>query len=82
MRRMKDILFGETLPTEVKNPFNCDCIESIHMHANKNMFGGGFRFTGSVEFKNDNTEGTQKFKADNLGELYVKIQNFCMTLEK
>lgn len=79
---MKDILFGETLPTEVKNPFNCDYIEGIHMHANKQLIGGGFRFTGSVKFENGNTEGTQNFEADNLGELYVKIQNFCMTLEK
>lgn len=79
---MKDILFGETLPMEVNNPFNCDCIESIHLHANRKMFGGGFRFSGNVNFENGNTEGTQNFEADNLGELYVKIQNFCMTLEK
>ena len=75
-------LFGESLPTLVKDPFKGECINAIHMHAHKSILNGGFNFTGHVEFKNGNTEGTQNFKADNLGELYVKIQNFCMTLKK
>lgn len=74
-------LFGDTLPTLVKDPFKGDYIEGIHMHANKQLIGGGFRFSGSVEFKNGNTGGEQKFKANSLGELYTDIMNFCLSLE-
>lgn len=74
-------LFGDTLPTLVKDPFKGGCIKAIHMHVLKNSFGEGFDISGSVEFKNDNTEGTQRFKANTLGELYTKIQNFCLSLE-
>lgn len=73
-------LFGEALPTPVRDPFKKECIKAIHLHVNENLFSGGFRITGSVEFKNDNTEGKQNFEADSLGELYIKIQNFCLTL--
>lgn len=74
-------LFGNTLPTLVKDPFKGECINAIHMHVTKQIIGNGYRISGSVEFKNGNTEGTQNFRANSLGELYTQIQNFCLSLE-
>ena len=68
------------LPAEVKNPFSMEYIEDIHMHCAKKWFGEGYNIYGSVVFKNGDTEGTQEFKAESLGELFVKIHNFCERL--
>ena len=75
-------LFGKTTPSVVKTPFLSKHIREISMHAAKNRFfeDADFEFFGYVEFKNGQTEGTQRFRANNLGELYEKIANFCMTL--
>ena len=74
-------LFGKTQPSVVKNPFGAKCIETINMRCYRHLFGYGFEFRGYVEFKNGETEGTQKFTASNLGELYTKIAEFCKSLE-
>ena len=68
------------LPAEVKNPFSMEYIEDIHMHCTKKWFGDGFNIWGTVVFKNGDTQGTQEFKAESLGELFVKIHNFCERL--
>ena len=68
------------LPTEIKNPFSMEYIEEIHLHCTKNWIGDGFSITGNVVFKNSNTTGRQEFKANSLGELFVKIHNFCERL--
>lgn len=74
-------LFGKTIPSVVKDPFDSKCIESISMRCDKDIFIGKFDFYGYVQFKNDKTEGKQRFTAGNLGELYVKIAEFCKSLE-
>ena len=71
---------GNQLPAEVKNPFSMEYIEDIHLHCTKKWFGVGFNIWGTVVFKNGETQGTQEFKAESLGELFVKIHNFCERL--
>ena len=71
---------GNQLPVEVKNPFSMEYIEDIHLHCTKKWFGDGFNIWGTVVFKNGDTHGTQEFKAESLGELFVKIHNFCERL--
>ena len=79
MENIKQI-FGNT-PTIVKMPFKGECIESIHIHANRSWSNPNkFIITGSVKFKNGNTTGTQEFEARNLSELFMEIQKFCSTL--
>lgn len=53
------------------------------MSAQRNPFtvDGEFNIYGSVEFKNGNTEGKQRFRANSLGELFEKIAKFCMSLQ-
>jgi hypothetical protein len=75
-------LFGKSMPSVIKDPFYGEHISAIHMHANKSVFSGLFTFTASVEFRNGDTEGRQEFRADNLGGLYQKVVDFCMSLEK
>jgi len=73
-------LFGKTVPSVVKDPFDSKCIKTISMICDKDIFTEKFDFYGYVEFKNDNTEGKQRFTAGNLGELYMKIAEFCESL--
>ena len=68
------------LPAEVKNPFSMEHIEEIHLHCTKKWFSDGFNIWGKVQFKNGDTTGEQEFKAESLGELFVKIHNFCERL--
>ena len=71
---------GNQLPAEVKNPFSMEYIEEIHLHCTKKWLEDGFHIWGNVKFNNGNTEGTQKFEAESLGELFVKIHSFCERL--
>lgn len=74
-------LFGKTIPSAINNPFNATCIETISLRGFRKLIDGEFIFKGYVEFKNDRTEGKQNFTASNLGELYIKIAEFCKSLE-
>jgi len=76
-------LFGDTMPSSIKYPFSYENIKGISMSAQRNPFtvDGEFNIYGSVEFKNGNTEGKQRFRANSLGELFEKIAKFCMSLQ-
>ena len=77
------LLFDNNKPQQIINtPFKLDCINEISMFAYKPLFGNGeeFKVRGAVKFKNGNTRGEQEFTADNLTELFIKIQRFCETL--
>lgn len=74
-------LFGNTSAISVINdPFYSKNIESITLRTYKKWFGEGFTTSGTVEFKNGNTEGKQQFEASNLSELFMKIYEFCQSL--
>ena len=75
-------LFGNTKLSIVEDPFNADCINSIVLRCQRSWFNKDeFEFKGHVDFEKNNTEGTQRFTASNLGELYTKIAEFCKSLE-
>ncbi len=74
-------LFGKTIPSVINNPFDTTYIETISLRCDRSIINGRFMFNGYVEFKNGKTEGKQRFTASNLGELYVRIAEFCKTLE-
>jgi len=40
------------------NPFDCDKVAAIHIH-----YYPSSKWMGSIEFKNNMTEGTQKFES-------------------
>ena len=69
------------LPSEINNPFSMENIIGISMYCDKKWFGEeGFDIWGTVKFKKGDTTGEQKIKANSLGELYVKVFNFCQEL--
>lgn len=75
-------LFGKTNLSIVEDPFNAECIDSIILRCDRNLFDREkLEFRGRVDFEKNNTEGTQRFTANNLGELYEKIAEFCKSLE-
>ena len=74
-------LFGDTMPSIIENPFCKECIDEIFMRASRELFNKEkFNFRGTVNFKRGNTTGSQKFEADSIDDLYIKIANFCKTL--
>ena len=81
-----DIIFKNNQEKEqvsvITDPFKKKCLKDISMFAHLNTYDGTARITGSVDFKNGDTEGTQNFRASSLGELLMKIHAFCMNLEE
>ena len=60
----------------IKDPFNLNCIEGITLRAYKD-FSGKVICYGLVQFKNENTSGEQRFEAQTLSEVYIKVHEFC-----
>lgn len=73
-------LFGE-LPAIIKDPFHSKNIYHINMSAFYSEYFDEWRIDGLVKFRNDDTEGTQKFTAKTMGELYLKIQEFINSMK-
>ena len=75
-------LFGKTTLSVVEDPFNAECIDSIVLRCDRKLLNKDeFEFRGHVDFEKNNTDGTQRFTANNLGELYTKIAEFCKSLQ-
>lgn len=72
-------LLGE-LPASIKDPFKPNNIYYIELKAFRSS-RGKWLIDGQVDFKNENTEGTQRFTANTMGELYLKIQEFINSME-
>lgn len=74
--------FGkEKMPSVINAPFKKTSIEAVHVFLTKNIFTKEFQCTGSVEFKNGNTQGKQTFKAQTFDEVVLQIKAFFETLE-
>ena len=80
MDLLKKYLHREQCKTKVSpavNPFIKKGIESIHMHIYPDHRD---RISGSINFKNGNTEGTQKFSNDSLDGLIRSMSDFVEEL--
>jgi len=73
-----DKILGE-LPSEFNNPFRSKYVNKINISMNTVL--GELCFYGSVYFRNGNTEGSQHFDGNNLVEVFIKVRNFCLSLE-
>lgn len=77
----KDII-GNDGVNIINNPFLPNYIESIEIRALRNLFDPNeMHFTGRVDFTNGNTEGSQKFKGENLADVFNQIMTFCINLK-
>jgi hypothetical protein len=72
--------FGKEKLSIVKDPFNKSSIEYISVVFRKKLFGGEWEAHGSVEFKNGQTEGIQKFKAESFDEVVLQMKEFINNL--
>ena len=73
---MLDIKKAHEALSELKDPFSSDCVIKLSTYCSKSIFDGRWSYNGTIGFKNGNTEGEQKFKADSLAELLKKMEAF------
>lgn len=66
----------ESLPSDLNNPFNKRNIESVYVSFRRGILSGNWNAYGSVEFKNGNTSGEQKFEGATFDEVVIKIKAF------
>lgn len=60
----------------VKDPFNKYMVTSVWIHHMSTSPG----WSGSIEFKNGDTEGKQKFNEKEFNDLVLKMRHFIDTL--
>lgn len=65
---------------DYQNPFTKEGIDGISMNIFRSAYTGKILCYGLVKFKSGNTEGQQKFDAEDFPELYNKIQSFLNSL--
>lgn len=63
----------------LKDPFAAKNVSDISMFYS-NYFGDGWRWSGTVKFKNGNTLGEQKFKHENFDVIVKQINDFIESL--
>ncbi len=79
--------FGkEKLPSIIKDPFQKTKITRIYVSFDAPMWVNDKEWSanGNVEFKNDDTNGSQKFKAtgdDAFDQVTLQIRAFLLTLK-
>jgi hypothetical protein len=56
-------------------------VTRIYVSFYKNIFGGNFSASGSVEFQNGNTKGEQNFTGETFDEVVLKIKAMLENLD-
>lgn len=75
-------VFGTNLPSIINNPFEVKHLKYINIMMSPKLFNEGFDFNARVTFVNGDTEGTQNFKGTDMVDLYLKVYEFCKSLDK
>lgn len=65
----------------IKDPFNQRSMEKFSVYCSTG-FMGNWTYHGTVGFKNGNTIGEQKFDAEDLHSLLLKMETFIQELDK
>lgn len=63
------------------NPFFKNCFNHACIWISRN-YNGKIEYSSDMEFKNQYTEGKQRFKGENLAELVMKMDLFMKSLEE
>jgi hypothetical protein len=79
---MSDInnLGDNCLNPVLQNPFNGAYIERVDVTYKKNPYSGEWYAYGILEFKKDNTRGTQRFDGKNFDNVVMQIKKFLTEL--
>jgi len=75
-----NIFSGSDYISPINDPFQKSYIECINLSAIRSFDKKKFIIYGSVEFTNGDTTGKQKFNANSLPELFIKIKEFIEQL--
>ena len=70
-----------SVPSNLKNPFDSTKIDSMHVLCIKSVIDDKFVFSGKIEFKNGNTVGAQKFEGDNMVDVLQQMYSFVEQLK-
>lgn len=75
-------LLGNTnsLPDNLKNPFDPTKVDTISIYMGKSLFNDKFYFTGTVKFKNGHTSGEQRFDGGDIMDVVRQIYKFLEQL--
>lgn len=81
--RLYQYFGGNSVASQISNPFHASCIERIFMSMTPKLFvrPREMEFEATVYFKNGNTEGSHKITGENFGDLFEKTLAFCKSLE-
>ena len=74
-------MFKESLPSVVNDPFKKNKVTRVYVSYSKKWVGEGFDCCGSVEFKNGDTNGEQRFHGETFDEVVLKIKAMLETLD-
>lgn len=66
----------------LKDPFAVKRITGVHLHWFMTIMGDKPHISGSVEFKNGQTEGKQHFEAADFDDLLLQVKSFLESLPK
>jgi hypothetical protein len=75
-----DNMGNAKMPSTLKDPFNKTSVRDISVWVRDAWGNGKFTAHGSVEFKNGETEGKQKFTGATFDEVVLKIKMFLSDL--
>lgn len=75
-RTLMDLIGKESLPSVFNDPFKKTLVNRIYVSVSKSLFHDKLSANGSVEFKNGNTTGEQRFEGDSFDEVVGKIKYF------
>lgn len=75
---MLNIESKNNLPANFKDPFKESKVACLHIHFYQGT--GVNPWSSSIEFKNGNTEGKQKFEGNNLADLVNEMTEFVKKL--
>lgn len=64
-----------------QHPFQQDKVNRINIFMIKGLFDSKIIWNSSIEFKNQDIEGTKNFKGDTLDEVLAQMQTFLKSLK-
>ena len=78
---MKTLLGNiSNIPSNLNNPFDSKKVKGIHIHCTESIFRRTWDISGSIEFKNGDTEGVQRFEGKDIMDVVAKIYKFLEQL--
>ncbi len=76
-----DNIGNEKLPSIISDPFSKTKVTSIRVSYQDFWGKGEWKATGTVKFKNGNTEAEQNFEGETFDEVVLKIKAMLSSLD-